>query len=133
LKPTENSSKIKVLVVDDEKDICDLIVQRLENSGFQADQALSGKEALTKIEHSCPDVVLLDFMMPEMDGREVCKILRRESRYDALSIIFLTARGEDWDYLEGYAGGGDSYLVKPVRVGMLLEEIQKVLKQKRKS
>ena len=104
---------LKILVCDDERHIVRLIQVNLERQGYQVVTAYDGKEGLEKIRAEKPDLVVLDVMMPYMDGFEVLKNLRREPETEALPVIMLTAKAQDKDVFEGYHYGADMYLTKP--------------------
>lgn len=104
---------LKILVCDDERHIVRLIQVNLERQGYQVVTAYDGKEGLEKIRSEKPDLVVLDVMMPYMDGFEVLKTLRREPETETLPVIMLTAKAQDKDVFEGYHYGADMYLTKP--------------------
>ncbi|MCE9558487.1 MAG: response regulator [Armatimonadetes bacterium] len=103
----------KVLVCDDERHIVRLIQVNLEKAGYTVVTAYDGKDGLEKIKSEKPDMVVLDVMMPYMDGFEVLKSLRRDPEFMALPVIMLTAKAQDKDVFEGYHYGADMYLTKP--------------------
>lgn len=113
----------KVLVVDDEPDIVELVSWNLQRNGFQVIQAFNGKEALIQAERHRPAIILLDLMMPEMDGLEVCRRLRSQPEFKDTLIIFVTAREEEMMEVNGFDAGADDYIVKPVRIRSLLKRI----------
>lgn len=104
------AGKQKILVVDDDANISELICLYLNKEGFETAQAANGKEAMSLIPRFSPDLVLLDIMMPEMDGYETCREIRKNS---TLPVIFLTAKGETFDKVLGLELGADDYIVKP--------------------
>ncbi len=104
---------LKILVCDDERHIVRLIQVNLERQGYQVVTAYDGKEGLEKIRAEKPNLVVLDVMMPYMDGFEVLKTLRREPEFESLPVIMLTAKAQDKDVFEGYHYGADMYLTKP--------------------
>lgn len=104
---------LKILVCDDERHIVRLIQVNLERQGYQVVTAYDGKEGLEKIKAEKPNLVVLDVMMPYMDGFEVLKSLRREPEFESLPVIMLTAKAQDKDVFEGYHYGADMYLTKP--------------------
>ncbi|WP_019241832.1 MULTISPECIES: response regulator transcription factor [Bacillus] len=116
----------KVLVVDDEEDMRHLVEMYLLNSGFQCMEAQNGSDALKIIEKEEIDVVLLDIMMPEIDGFEVCELIRKNSD---VPIIFVSAKGEEWDKVKGLKLGGDDYIVKPFSPGELMARIEALLRR----
>ncbi len=120
---------IKILIVDDERDTCDFIGYNLENAGFDVYMANSGKEGIDKAKEVSPHVILLDIMMPGMDGIEVCEHIRSDSSVKNALIVFLTARGEDYSQIAGFDAGGDDYITKPVRPKVLVSRIKALLKR----
>ncbi|CAM4003279.1 DNA-binding response regulator [Bacillus cereus] len=119
-------SKYRVLVVDDESDMRQLVGMYLDNFGYEWGEAENGKEALTKLESDHYDFVVLDIMMPEMDGLSVCKEIRKTSD---VPIIFLTAKGEEWNRVNGLRMGADDYIVKPFSPGELIARMEAVLRR----
>ena len=119
-------SKYRVLVVDDESDMRQLVGMYLDNFGYEWGEAENGKEALTKLESNHYDFVVLDIMMPEMDGLSVCKEIRKTSD---VPIIFLTAKGEEWNRVNGLRMGADDYIVKPFSPGELIARMEAVLRR----
>jgi DNA-binding response OmpR family regulator len=115
-----------VLVVDDERHIVELVRLYLTNEGFTVDAAYTGKEALDKFASSPPALVVLDLMLPEVDGWEVCKLIRRESE---VHIIMLTARTDDVDKIVGLELGADDYLAKPFNPRELVARVKAVLRR----
>ncbi|MEM6965541.1 MAG: response regulator, partial [Bacteroidota bacterium] len=107
-----NTSK-KVLLVDDEPGILTALEYLMETNGFEVEKATNGQMALEKVEDFHPEIVVLDVMMPGIDGFEVARILRNNPKFSDLKIIFLTANGTPADKMNGYAKGGDVYLTKP--------------------
>ena len=103
----------RVLIVEDEPDIRELVVHHLKREGYQVSVAASGEEALRQVRATPPDLVLLDLMMPEMDGLEVCRRLRQDPATAALPIVMLTAKGDEVDRVLGLEIGADDYIVKP--------------------
>lgn len=118
----------KILVVDDEATICDLVRIRLEKNGYQVITAFSGKEALEIVSKESPDLVVLDIMMPEMDGYEVMKRMR-ENLHSNIPVMLLTAKSTDNDVWEGWQSGVDYYVTKPFTAHTLLRGVQLCLKE----
>lgn len=118
--------KYRVLVVDDEEDMRNLVEMYLLNSGYLCTQASNGNEALAAIKNEQIDVILLDIMMPEKDGFEVCQEIRRTSD---IPVIFLSAKGEEWDKVKALNLGGDDYIVKPYSPGELMARIEALLRR----
>ncbi len=117
-----------ILIVDDEKNIVQLTRMYLTNEGFQVEVAYDGREALEKARQSKPSLVILDLMLPQIDGLEVCKQIRRESD---VPIIMLTARGDDVDRIVGLELGADDYLPKPFNPRELVARVKAVLRRSR--
>ncbi len=117
----------KILIVDDDATMVNLLSTVLEFEGYETRKALSGKEALESIDGDPPDVVLLDIMMPGMDGFEVLARLRGNASTEKLPVIMLTARTEDKDIFEGWRRGADEYVTKPFDPRDLVETIKGVL------
>ncbi|MCB0480275.1 MAG: response regulator transcription factor [Flavobacteriales bacterium] len=121
--------KSRVLVVDDEQDIVDLLKYNLETEGFEVTTASNGKEALEVAQHKTPDLILLDVMMPEMDGIETCIELRKIEKLKNTYIAFLTARSEDYSQIAGLDSGADDYIAKPIRPRVLISRIKALLRR----
>ena len=118
-----------VLVVEDEKDILDLIEYNLEKAGFEVLTAVNGSEALRLIQQKRPDLVVLDLMLPGMDGKEVCLRLRREEETKQIPVIMLTAKAEEIDRIVGFEIGADDYMTKPFSPRELILRIKAVLRR----
>ena len=125
----ENS---KILFVDDEEDILEFLSYNLKKEGFRIDTANNGISALKKLEKSKPDLIILDVMMPEMDGIEVCEKIREQDKFDDVLILFLTARSEEYSELAGFSAGADDYITKPIKPKLLVSRVNAILKRKRK-
>ncbi len=121
----------KILVIDDEVDLVDTITFRLEAAGYSVISANNGQEGLKKARDEKPDLILLDVMMPNLDGYQVCRMLKFDARFEDIPIIMLTARGQDKDKAIGEDVGADVYLTKPFNGKDLLAKIDKMLKQKK--
>lgn len=117
---------LKILVCDDERHIVRLIQVNLERQGWQVVTAYDGKEGLEKVKAEKPDLVVLDVMMPYMDGFEVLKTLRREPEFESLPVIMLTAKAQDKDVFEGYHYGADMYLTKPFNPMELVTFVKRI-------
>lgn len=118
-----------VLIVDDENDILRLLEYNLEKEGLKIYTASNGTEAIEKAQKVQPQVILLDVMLPDIDGIEVCERIRKQLHMTDAYIIFLSARGEDYSQVAGYRAGGDDYIVKPVRIKVLAHKIKAVLER----
>jgi len=123
-------SKKSILVVEDEEDIQQLVSYNLVRAGFDVDCADSGEDALQRIREKQPDLVLLDLMLPGMDGAEVCRALRLDEQSREVPIIMLTAKGEEEDVMAGLDLGADDYVTKPFSPGVLISRIKAVLRRK---
>lgn len=124
---------IKVLIADDEPDILEFIQFNLEREGFEVSTAKDGEEAIKKAKSVRPDLIILDVMMPKLDGVEVCRELRSQPEFNATIIAFLTARNEDYTQIAGLDVGGDDYITKPIRPRVLVSRINALLRRKRQS
>jgi two-component system phosphate regulon response regulator PhoB len=119
--------KPRILVVDDEPEAVELVEFNLKQAGYAVTTAADGAEALKKIHAQAPDLILLDVMLPEMDGFEICKVLRRDAATAKISIIMLTAKAAEIDRVLGLELGADDYLTKPFSPRELLLRIKKLL------
>lgn len=119
----------RILLVDDEPDILEFVSYNLLREGFQVQTAPNGMEALKIAEQFVPHLVLLDVMMPEMDGMETCRRMRQMASLKNTMIVFLSARGEDESQLEGFELGADDYITKPVKVKLLVSRLKAILKR----
>ncbi|MGB1294834.1 MAG: response regulator transcription factor [Flavobacteriales bacterium] len=120
----------KILLVDDEPDIIEILTYNLKKEGFTVSSANNGKTALSMMENDIPHVVVLDVMMPGMDGMEACEIIRNNPKYDNVLIAFLTARGEDYSQIAGLDSGADDYITKPIKPKVLISRINALLRRK---
>lgn len=120
-----------VLVVDDEADLLTLVRYNLERDGFEVGEAVDGEEAMAMIAERRPDLVLLDWMLPQFSGIEVCRRVRRSAHTQNLPIIMLTARGEESDRVRGLDYGADDYIVKPFSPSELVARVRAVLRRLR--
>ncbi len=117
----------RILVVDDEPDFVETVEFFLSGSDYQVFVAKNGKEALEMVKTERPDLVVLDVMMPEMDGMEACERLKKDPTTNSIPIIMLTAKGRKEDVVDAIAAGANSYIVKPFNLSELVERIEKVL------
>ena len=124
--------KKTVLIVEDDEDIQQLVGYNLFKAGFQVEYGDSGEQALEKIKHKPPDLILLDLMLPGMDGKELCRIIRSDSLLTDLPIIMLTAKGEETDIITGLDLGADDYITKPFSPKILISRVKAVLRRKAK-
>jgi len=119
----------RILLVDDEPDILEILEYNLTSEGYQVEKAKNGLEALQKATEWKPHLVLLDVMMPEMDGIETCEQLRKKSNLPNLAIVFLTARSEDYSQVAGLEAGADDYITKPIKPKVLVSKIKAILRR----
>ncbi len=124
------TSKYKILIVDDEPDILEFINYNLKREGFNVYQASNGREAIETAKQESPDLILLDIMLPEMDGIETCEEIRKIPSLYHTTIAFLTARGEDYSQIAGFEAGGDDYITKPIKPKVLISRIKALLKRR---
>jgi len=118
-----------ILVVDDEEDVLELVRYNLDRSGYRVETASSGEEALAKARRKLPDLVILDLMLPGMDGLEVCKRLKNNVKTEGLPIIVLTAKGEETDVVTGLELGADDYVTKPFSPKVLIARVRRILRR----
>lgn len=123
------ADKQTILVVDDEQDLLDLIEYNLKKEGFNVLKAEDGKEGIKMARKHSPDLILLDIMMPKMDGLEAVEIIRNDEELKRIPIIFLTARGDEKTEVEGLNKGGDDYITKPISTTKLISRIKAVLRR----
>ncbi len=123
----------KILVVDDDPDIVEILRYNLSLGGYDVKSAINGKEAIKKAKIFIPEIILLDVMMPEMDGIETCTILKEIPSLSNTRIIFLSARNEDYTQLSAFDAGADDYISKPVKPKILLKKIASIFKRINKS
>jgi two-component system, OmpR family, alkaline phosphatase synthesis response regulator PhoP len=124
-----NPIETKILIVDDEPDIVEFLSYNLKKEGFNIYSATNGKQAIQMVGKFQPHLVLLDVMMPEMDGIETCEKLREHNLNENMLIVFLTARSEDYSQIAGFQAGADDYITKPVRPRVLISRIKALLKR----
>jgi two-component system alkaline phosphatase synthesis response regulator PhoP len=119
----------KILIVDDEPDILEFLKYNLQKEGFQVIVASDGEEGIAAAERERPDLIILDIMMPKLDGVEVCRQLRSRPEFDKTLIAFLTAREEDYSQIAALENGGDDYITKPIRPRVLISRIRALLRR----
>ncbi|MBS3769578.1 MAG: response regulator transcription factor [Bacteroidales bacterium] len=124
----ENNSH-KILLVDDEPDVLEFLGYNLKKAGYQVYSTQNGRDAIEKAKEIKPHLILLDVMMPEMDGIETCDKMRQNNDLQNTVIAFLTARGEDYSQIAGFEAGGDDYITKPIKPKVLLSRIKALLKR----
>mgnify|MGYP001438936487 FL=1 len=122
-------NKFKILVVDDEPDIIEILQFNLENEGYQVFSAVNGKEALKLAEMHIPHLIILDLMMPVMDGIETCERLRMDKKFNNSLIMFLSARGEDYSQVAAFESGADDYVTKPIKPRILNSKVKALLRR----
>lgn len=117
----------KILIIDDEIELAELVQLRLEALGHEVFQASNGREGLQKLKESHPDLILLDVMMPELDGFEVCQIIKKNKDWEMIPVIMLTAKAQHGDDALCLAMGADDYISKPFDMKVLTQKIEKYL------
>ena len=125
---TENKN-IKILLVDDEKDILEIVSYNLISEGYSVFTSSNGEEALKKAKKEKPHLIILDVMMPEMDGIEACEKIRKIPELENTLITFLTARGEDYSKVAGFEAGADDYITKPIKPKVLVSKVNSLLRR----
>jgi two-component system alkaline phosphatase synthesis response regulator PhoP len=128
-----NKSDIKILLVDDEPDILEIIGFNLENAGYQVFKAKDGVEALKQAKNIIPHLIIMDVMMPNLDGIEACDLIRKEDQLQQTVIMFLSARGEDFSYVAAFEAGADDYVTKPIKPKVLLSKVKGLLRRFKKT
>ncbi|MGB4775413.1 MAG: response regulator transcription factor [Daejeonella sp.] len=124
-----SSVKHKILIVDDEPDILELIEYNLKKEDFLVYTATNGLEAVAEAKRVLPDLIILDIMMPKMDGIEACRILRTMPEFKNTFMIFLTARSEEYSEIAGFNAGADDYIAKPIKPRALISRINAILRR----
>ena len=122
-------SKIKILIVDDEPDIIEILKFNLENEGYKVFSAEHGQEALKLADQLLPNLIILDLMMPIMDGIEVCERLRMDKKFNNTLVMFLSARGEDYSQIAAFDSGADDYITKPIKPRILNSKVKALLRR----
>jgi two-component system, OmpR family, alkaline phosphatase synthesis response regulator PhoP len=122
--------KYRILIADDDPDIHEFITYSLKKEGYKVDSALNGFQAIELATKKHPDLILLDIMMPGMDGIETCQQIRNNEGLNDVLIVFLTARGEDYSQIAGFDAGGDDYIVKPIKPKLIIKKIESLLRRK---
>jgi DNA-binding response OmpR family regulator len=119
----------RILVAEDDPDIANLLAHYLQRAGFEADVVGSGREVLPRVKKAPPDVLLLDLMLPGLDGLEVCRVLRNDQQTSAIPIIMVTAKGEESDRIVGLELGADDYITKPFSPNEVIARIRALLRR----
>ena len=120
---------MKILIVDDEKDILEFLSYNLQKEGFEIFTASNGSAALKIAKKEVPNLIILDVMMPEMDGIETCEKIREIEALDSTLILFLTARSEEYSELAGFSAGADDYVTKPIKPKLLISRVNALLRR----
>ncbi len=120
---------INILLVDDDKDTLEFIAYNLTQEGFNVETAQDGLSGIEKAKSFNPNLIILDIMMPKMDGVEACRILRSDAQFDNTIITFLTARHEDYSQIAGFDAGADDYISKPIKPRLLLSKVKSLLRR----
>lgn len=123
------TSDIKILLVDDEPDILEIISYNLSSEGYQVFTAKNGAEGVAIAKKKIPHLIILDVMMPEMDGIEACEIIRNTPSLENTVITFLTARSEDYSLVAGFDAGADDYITKPIKPKVLVSKVKSLLRR----
>nr|WP_310560543.1 response regulator transcription factor [Flavobacterium sp.] len=120
---------IKILLVDDEQDILEIVGYNLSQEGYQVFTAENGREAVAKAKKHIPNLIIMDVMMPEMDGMEACENIRKLPELSNVIITFLTARSEDYSMVAGFDAGADDYITKPIKPKVLVSKVKALLRR----
>ncbi len=131
-KETTDYSDYKILLVDDEEDIIEFLSYNLKKEGFQVITAFDGEEAVRKAKKELPHLILMDIMMPKMDGITAVEQIRKIPKLDNTLIVFLTARSEDYSQIAGFESGADDYVTKPIKPRVLIKRIMALLRRSKK-
>ena len=125
-------SDIRILCVDDEPDILEILKYNLSNEGYNVSTAADGESAIKIAYNISPNLIIMDVMMPKMDGIEACEKLRSDEKFNDTIIMFLTARGEDYSHVAAYDAGADDYVTKPVKPKVLVSKVKGLLRRLKK-
>jgi two-component system alkaline phosphatase synthesis response regulator PhoP len=128
-----STAKHKILIVDDEPDIRELIEYNLKKEGYQVFTASNGQEGVAEAKKVLPDLIIMDIMMPKMDGIEACRILRTMNEFKNTFMVFLTARSEEYSEIAGFNVGADDYIAKPIKPRALTSRINAILRRNAQS
>ena len=122
-------NKIKILLVDDEPDVIEILTYNLSNEGYEIFSANDGIKALKVANEILPNLIIMDVMMPNMDGIEACEELRKKTKFNNTIIMFLSARGEDFSYVAAFDAGADDYVNKPIKPKVLISKVKSLLRR----
>lgn len=125
----QENENYKILLVDDEPDILEFLAYNLKKEGFQVQTAQNGREALKVAQEQLPHLIVLDVMMPSMDGIETCEEIKKQPQLQDSLVAFLTARGEDYSQIAGFEAGADDYIAKPIKPKVLVSRVRALLKR----
>lgn len=128
-----SSAKQKILIVDDEPDIRELIEYNLKKEGYLVYTASNGQEGINEAKRVHPDLIILDVMMPKMDGIEACRLMRSMNEFKSTFMVFLTARSEEYSEIAGFNVGADDYIAKPIKTRALVSRINAILRRNSQS
>ncbi|MCF8321465.1 MAG: response regulator transcription factor [Flavobacterium sp.] len=120
---------IKILLVDDDADILEIVGYNLSQEGYQISTAINGRDAIAKAKKVLPHLIIMDVMMPEMDGMEACENIRKIPELSNVIITFLTARSEDYSQVAGFDAGADDYITKPIKQKLLVSKVKALLRR----
>ena len=123
---------IRILLVDDEPDVIEIIRYNLEQEGYSVKIASNGVEALKKAYKKTPHLILMDVMMPKMDGIEACQEIRKNPRFNDTIVMFLSARGEDYSHVAAFDAGADDYVTKPIKPRIIVSKVKSLLRRLKK-
>lgn len=126
----DTNQQFKILVVDDEPDILEFIAYNLKREGYSVSLASNGQEGIERATENTPDLIILDVMMPVLDGIEACRRLREKDQFKNTFIVFLTARSEEYSEIAGFNVGADDYISKPIKPRVLISRINAILRRK---
>lgn len=119
----------RILLIEDEKDMVTAVKFRLEGAGYEVSVAMDGEDGLNKSKNEKPDLILLDLMLPRINGYKICRILKSDPKYSGIPIIIFTARAQESERALGKEAGADAYITKPFDAPVLLGKIKELLKQ----
>ena len=120
---------IRILLVDDDADILEIVGYNLSQEGYQISTAANGRDAIAKAKKVLPHLIIMDVMMPEMDGMEACENIRKIPELSNVIITFLTARSEDYSQVAGFDAGADDYITKPIKQKLLISKVKALLRR----